>query len=103
MSQVTLGYGRGRVAFEFEDGRFEVLEPAGGEEPPLTDAEVGAALDDPFDAQPLEEKFSIRVRPAASEASIAARRETDLSPGTLRRPRSRLAGLIRMRPMLAEQ
>jgi nickel-dependent lactate racemase len=58
MSQVALGYGRGRVACEFEDGRFEVLEPAGGEEPPLTDAEVGAALDDPFDAQPLEEIIS---------------------------------------------
>ncbi len=48
----------------------------------------------------LEEKFSMRVRPAASDASIAALCDTDLSPGTLRRPRSRRAGLISMRAMV---
>src|SRR5947209_2371109 len=58
MSHVELGYGRGSVPFEFEDGRFEVLEPAQSEERPLTDAEVGALIDDPFDSQPLEEIIS---------------------------------------------
>jgi len=58
MSHVELGYGRGSLTFEFEDGRFAILEPAAGEERPLTDAEVGALIDDPFDSQPLEEIIS---------------------------------------------
>ena len=58
MSQVALGYGRGAVPFEFEGGRFEVLGPDAAEEPPLGDAEVGAAIDDPIDSQPLEEIMS---------------------------------------------
>jgi nickel-dependent lactate racemase len=58
MAHVELGYGRGSVPFEFEDGRFEVLEPATTDERPLTDAEVGALIDDPFDSQPLEEIIS---------------------------------------------
>ena len=58
MTQVTLRYGRGAVPFEFEGGRFEVLEPGAGEGPPLGDAEIGAAIDDPIDSQPLEEIIS---------------------------------------------
>src|SRR3712207_348666 len=58
MSQVALGYGRGAVPFEFEGGRFEVLGPGAAEEPPLGDAEVGAAIGGPLDAQPLEEIMS---------------------------------------------
>jgi len=58
MTQVALGYGRGAVPFEFAGGRFEVLDRAGAAEPPLGDVEVGAALDDPVDAQPLEEIVS---------------------------------------------
>ncbi|MEA3012993.1 MAG: lactate racemase [Sphingomonadales bacterium] len=55
---IQLGYGRGAVPFEFEGGRFEVLEGEASEERPLTDAEVGAALDDPLDSQPLEDIIS---------------------------------------------
>ncbi|MDQ3917316.1 MAG: nickel-dependent lactate racemase [Acidobacteriota bacterium] len=58
MSHVELGYGRGTLAFEFEGGRFDVLEPAATGERPLTDAEIGAAIDDPYDSQPLEEIVS---------------------------------------------
>jgi nickel-dependent lactate racemase len=58
MSHIELGYGRGAVSFEFEEGRFEVLEAAAGDAPPLSDAEVGAAIDDPFDSQPLEDIIS---------------------------------------------
>ncbi|HYY95731.1 MAG TPA: nickel-dependent lactate racemase, partial [Pyrinomonadaceae bacterium] len=58
MSHVELGYGRGTLAFEFEGGRFDVLEPAATDERPLTDAEIGAAIDDPYDSQPLEEIVS---------------------------------------------
>src|SRR5215216_1405181 len=58
MANIQLGYGRGTIGFEFEGGRFEVLEAEASEERPLTDAEVGASIDDPFDSQPLEEIIS---------------------------------------------
>jgi lactate racemase len=58
MAQLQLSYGRGTVPFEFEEGRFEVLEAEAGVERPLTDGEVGARLDDPIDSQPLEEIIS---------------------------------------------
>src|SRR5918997_779603 len=58
MPNIRLGYGRGTVPFEFEQGRFDVLEAEAGDERPLTDAEVGAALDVPVDSQPLEEIVS---------------------------------------------
>jgi lactate racemase len=58
MSHIQLGYGRGTVPFEFEGGRFEVLEAEASAERPLTDAEVGALIDDPLDSQPLEEIIS---------------------------------------------
>ena len=58
MARIELKYGRGTVPFEFEDGRFEVLDGEAPDERPLTDAEVGALIDDPFDSQPLEEIVS---------------------------------------------
>ena len=58
MAQIELGYGRGTVTFEFEGGRFRVLEGEERAQRPLTDAEVGAALDHPVDSQPLEEIVS---------------------------------------------
>jgi nickel-dependent lactate racemase len=58
MSQVQLDYGHGTLAFESEGGRFRVLEAEASEERPLTDAEIGAAIDDPFDSQPLEDILS---------------------------------------------
>src|SRR5947209_7736023 len=58
MARIELNYGRGTVPFEFEDGRFELLDGEASDERPLTDAEVGALIDDPFDSQPLEEIIS---------------------------------------------
>ena len=58
MANIRLGYGRGFLPFEFEGGRFEVLEGEAREGRALTDAEVGALIDDPFDSQPLEEIVS---------------------------------------------
>ncbi len=58
MAFVELVYGRGTLPFEFDEGRFEVLEAATGDVSPLSDAEIGAAIDDPFDSQPLEEIIS---------------------------------------------
>src|SRR5215216_6737224 len=58
MANIQLGYGRGTIPFEFEGGRFRVLEGEAREERGLTDAEVGASIDDPIDSQPLEEIIS---------------------------------------------
>ena len=58
MNHVELGYGRATVSFEFEGGRFDVLEAEASDERPMTDAEVGAAIDDPADSQPLEDILS---------------------------------------------
>lgn len=58
MMTIQLGYGRGTIPFEFDEGRFEVLEAEAREERPLTDAEVGALIDDPLDSQPLEDIIS---------------------------------------------
>ena len=57
MAQIELGYGRGaRLAFAYDEERFAVVAPADREAlPPLSDAELGALIDDPIDAQPLEE------------------------------------------------
>ncbi|HZT57068.1 MAG TPA: nickel-dependent lactate racemase [Pyrinomonadaceae bacterium] len=58
MPLITLGYGHDSIPFEFEDGRFEVLEPQATDERPLTDAEIGSLIDNPVDSQPLEEIIS---------------------------------------------
>ncbi|HEY0173288.1 MAG TPA: nickel-dependent lactate racemase [Pyrinomonadaceae bacterium] len=58
MAEIKLGYGRGAVPFEFEGGRFEVLAGGAVDERPLSDAEVGAVIDDPLDSQPLEDIIS---------------------------------------------
>lgn len=58
MTRVELGYGRAALAFETDGGRFHVLEAEAAEERPLTDAEVGAAIDGPLDSQPLEDILS---------------------------------------------
>ncbi len=62
MAHIELAYGRGHVPFDFDEERFTVL-PAPvtaqeGDDRPLSDAEIGARLDDPFDSQPLEEIIS---------------------------------------------
>jgi nickel-dependent lactate racemase len=59
MAEIELGYGRGRVSFAYDETRFQVLASAADEAArPLSDAEVGALIDDPFDSQPLEEIIS---------------------------------------------
>ena len=54
MAQIKLGYGKLEVELAFDDNHFEVL---GGETPncALSDAEIGARLDDPIDSPTLEE------------------------------------------------
>src|SRR6476659_1644960 len=54
MPQIDLRYGRNSIAFEYDDNVFDVLQTS-AEIQPLTDLEIGKALDDPIDSAPLEE------------------------------------------------
>jgi nickel-dependent lactate racemase len=60
MANVELAYGRDRISFVDEDARFQVLAPEAEETTvrPLSDAEMGALIDDPLDSPPLEDIIS---------------------------------------------
>jgi len=58
MKQVELGYGHASQSFSFEDGRFRVLAAATQKDRPLSDAEIGAALDAPIDCPPIDDIFA---------------------------------------------
>jgi lactate racemase len=58
MSEIKLGYGRGAVSFTYDDARFRVLGTEAQDVRPLTDAEIGAAIDAPVDSPALEEIIS---------------------------------------------
>src|SRR5712692_5835930 len=55
MPTIDLGYGLDAVKCDYDSARFEVLAPDESEAHPLTDAEIGAALDAPIDSRPLED------------------------------------------------
>lgn len=55
MSSLELGYGRGSLKFDYDSARFEVLAPDERELHPLSDAEIGAALESPIGSPPLED------------------------------------------------
>ncbi|HEX8733959.1 MAG TPA: nickel-dependent lactate racemase [Pyrinomonadaceae bacterium] len=54
MPNIQLRYGKTHIPFDYDETRFRVL---GNEKPdaPLSDVEIGAKLDNPFDSKPLEE------------------------------------------------
>src|SRR5690349_7264005 len=55
MKQIALGYGRRSFEFGFDEARFSVVTTDGDREPPLTDFQIGAALDDPIASPPIDE------------------------------------------------
>src|SRR6185295_910166 len=55
MNRIDLGYGRTLIPFEYDEARFEVLSPQQSTEHPLSDLEIGTALDSPIDSPPLED------------------------------------------------
>ncbi|HVS21823.1 MAG TPA: nickel-dependent lactate racemase [Pyrinomonadaceae bacterium] len=55
MSTIELGYGQGSITFDYDSVRFDVLAPDESGARPLSDAEIGAALDAPIESPPLEE------------------------------------------------
>lgn len=55
MTIIELGYGANTVTFEYDEARFELLTPGDWHNGPLSDAEIGNALDAPIESPPLEE------------------------------------------------
>lgn len=55
MSEIKLGYGRESLPLAYDAARFRVLETEAGNSRPLTDVEIGEAIDAPIDSPPLEE------------------------------------------------
>ena len=59
MNDVQLGYGRGALPFTFDENRYEILSDNRANQRPLTDVEIGAALDAPIASPPLDEICSM--------------------------------------------
>jgi len=55
MPTIELGYGHSAVDCNFDDARFEVLAAADESSHPLSDVEIGEALDAPIDSAPLDD------------------------------------------------
>jgi nickel-dependent lactate racemase len=55
MKQIELAYGSDTVQFSFDEDKFKILAPSPAEEQPLSDMEIGRALDSSIDSPPLEE------------------------------------------------
>jgi nickel-dependent lactate racemase len=73
MPTIDLGYGRSAITFDYDTARFDVLAPDEKASHPLSDAEIGAALDAPIDSPPLEELATAgdRVLIVTSDATRA--------------------------------
>jgi len=55
MPTIGLNYGRGELNFTYDAGRFDVLAASEAAAHPLSDVEIGAALDAPIDSPPLDD------------------------------------------------
>jgi lactate racemase len=55
MPIVDLGYGHSALKLEYDARRFEVLAPLEDASHPLSDVEIGTALDAPIDSPPLDD------------------------------------------------
>src|SRR2546421_2720402 len=73
MSTIELGYGRGSIDFDYDAAQFDVLARPQSETRPLSDAEIGAAIDAPIDSPPLEDQIAAgdRVLIVVSDATRA--------------------------------
>ena len=55
MATIELGYGQDSIAFEYNESQYEVLAPNERDERPLSDVDIGSALDAPIGSPALEE------------------------------------------------
>ena len=58
MQKIQLGYGAGSVKFDFDEQRFTVLALSRQQEAPLSDIQIGKALDTPIESPVLDDIFS---------------------------------------------
>lgn len=58
MKEIQLSYGHGSQPLSHDDSRFQILDPASPEEQPLSDAQIGAALDAPIASPAIAELFA---------------------------------------------
>lgn len=58
MTEIQLGYGRSSLSFTFDEHRYQKLAGNSLDEKPLTDVEIGRALNTPVQLPPLEDLFS---------------------------------------------
>lgn len=72
MPTIQLGYGHSSLSFEYEPAKFEVLAPKDSSQP-LTDGEIGAAIDNPIGSPRLEDQIDAgdSVLIVASDATRA--------------------------------
>ena len=55
MPTIELRYGRGSIKFDYDSARFDTLGPEESPRLPLSDSEIGDALDAPIGSSPLED------------------------------------------------
>ena len=79
MKTIDLKYGRSSVPFTYDESKFDIVGHE-AERKPLSDIEIGQALDDPIDSPPLVtsptgavDLHQSPVRDAGSAADHAAR------------------------------
>jgi len=58
MTQIQLDYGRDSLSFTFAESHYQILAHDSRSQKPLTDVEIGNALDEPIESSPLEDSFS---------------------------------------------
>jgi nickel-dependent lactate racemase len=58
MTEIQLGYGRNSLSLTFDENRYQLLQENSFHQQPLTDVEIGEALDSPIESSPLEDHFS---------------------------------------------
>lgn len=98
MSKINLGYGHNSVPFDFDEARFRLLQAEPKDSHPLSDVEIGAAIDAPLGSSPLEDIVSAgdtvlivvsdatRASASAQLVNLLARRliASGLTPGNIR-------------------
>jgi nickel-dependent lactate racemase len=95
---INLGYGHDSIPFDLDEARFRILDSGDTGRLPLTDVEIGAAIDEPIDSAHLEEIVSAgesvlivvsdatRASGSATIVNLLVRRliESGLAPGDIR-------------------
>src|SRR5947209_5298734 len=68
ISTIELGYGHTSIKFDYDAARFNVLAANKNSSHPLSDVEIGTALDAPIGTRPLEDL----IRPGDSVLIVAS-------------------------------